>query len=42
MSNDKILTIIKEKNKNEIINMIKTDGKIKKHSIFAEVLDKRA
>lgn len=42
MSNDKILTIIKEKNKNEIINMLKTNGKIKTLSFFAEVLNKRA
>lgn len=42
MSNDKILTIIKEKNKSEIINILETEGKIKTLSFFAEVLDKRA
>lgn len=29
MSNDRLLTIIKEKNKSEIIQMLETDGKIK-------------
>lgn len=42
MSNDKILTIIKEKNKNEIVHMLETEGKIKTLSFFAEVLNKRA
>ena len=31
MSSDKILTIIKEKKKKEIINMLEADGKIKKY-----------
>ncbi|WP_308009221.1 hypothetical protein [Fusobacterium varium] len=42
MSSDKILTIIKEKKKKEIINMLEADGKIKTLSFFAEVLNKRA
>ena len=42
MSNDRLLTIIKEKNKSEIIQMLETDGKIKTLSFFAEVLDKRS
>lgn len=42
MSSDKILTIIKEKNKKEIIHMLETAGKIKTLSFFAEVLNKRA
>ncbi|MDU1909808.1 hypothetical protein [Fusobacterium sp.] len=41
MSNDKIFTIIKEKNKKEIIHMLETNGKIKTLSFFAEVLNKR-
>ena len=41
MNSDKILTIIKEKNKKEIIHMLETIGKIKTLSFFAEVLSKR-
>ena len=40
MNSDKILTIIKEKNKKEIIHMLETIGKIKTLSFFAEVLVK--
>lgn len=41
MNSDKILTIIKEKNKKEIIHMLETIGKIKTLSFFAEILSKR-
>ena len=37
MNSDKILTIIKEKNKKEIIHMLETIGKIKTLSFFAEL-----
>ena len=35
MNSDKILTIIKEKNKKEIIHMLETMGKIKTRSFVA-------
>lgn len=42
MSKDIMLTVIKNKDKESIINMIETEGKIETLSAFAEVLDRRA
>ena len=42
MSKDTILTVIKNRDRESILNMLSNDGKIETLSYFAEVLDKRA
>lgn len=42
MENIDILTVINQKNKKEILNLIKENGKFKTLSLFAQTLDKRA